>query len=43
MTGGMGWLIVLGLFMGVSYIASKLALSGGSEQMQYLVRIVCDR
>ena len=36
MTGGMGWLIVLGLFMGVSYIANKLALSGGSEQMQYL-------
>ena len=32
----MGWLIVLGLFMGVSYIANKLALSGGSEQMQYL-------
>ena len=36
MTGGMSWLIVLGLFMGVSYIANKLALSGGSEQIQYL-------
>ena len=36
MTGGMSWLIVLGLFMGVSYIANKLAISGGSEQMQYL-------
>ena len=36
MTGGMSWLLVLGLFMGVSYIANKLALSGGSEQMQYL-------
>ena len=36
MTGGMSWLIVLGLFMAVSYIANKLALSGGSEQMQYL-------
>ena len=36
MTGGMTWLIVLGLFMGVSYIANKLALSRGSEQMQYL-------
>ena len=36
MTGGMSWLIVLGLFMGVSYVANKLAISGGSEQMQYL-------
>jgi FtsH-binding integral membrane protein len=36
MTGGMNWFIVLGLFMGVSYLANKLALSGGSEQMQYL-------
>jgi FtsH-binding integral membrane protein len=36
MTGGMSWLVVLGLFMGVSYIANKLAISGGSEQMQYL-------
>ena len=44
MMGGMNLLIVFGLFMGVSYIANKLALSGGSEQMQYLgVRIVCDR
>jgi FtsH-binding integral membrane protein len=36
MTRGMNWFIVLGLFMGVSYLANKLALSGGSEQMQYL-------
>ena len=36
MTGGMSWLIVLGLFMGVSYIANKLATSGSSQQMQYL-------
>jgi FtsH-binding integral membrane protein len=36
MTGGMSWMIVLGLFMGVSYVANKLATSGGSEQMQYL-------
>lgn len=36
MTGGMSWLLVLGLFMGVSYIANKLALSGGSQQSQYL-------
>ena len=36
MTGGMSWLLVLALFMGVSYIANKLALSGSSVQMQYL-------
>ena len=36
MTGGMSWLIVLGLFMGVSYIANKLAVSQTSQQMQYL-------
>jgi FtsH-binding integral membrane protein len=36
MTNGMSWFVVLGLFMGVSYIANKLAFSGSSEQMQYL-------
>ena len=36
MTSGMSWLIVLGLFMGVSYIANRLALSQTSQQMQYL-------
>ena len=36
MTGGISLLIVFGLFMGVSYIANKLATSGGSQQMQYL-------
>jgi FtsH-binding integral membrane protein len=36
MTGGMSWLVVLGLFMGVSFIANKLALSQTSQQMQYL-------
>lgn len=36
MTGGISLLIVLGLFMGVSYLANKLALTGGSVQMQYL-------
>ena len=36
MTGGMSWLVVLGLFMGVSFIANKLALSKSSQQMQYL-------
>jgi hypothetical protein len=35
MTGGMSWLVVLGLFMGVSFIANKLALSKSSQQMQY--------
>ena len=36
MLGGMSWLIVLGLFMGVSYLANKLAASQTSQQMQYL-------
>ena len=36
MTGGFSWLIVLGLFMVVSHFANKLALSGGSQQSQYL-------
>ena len=36
MTSGFSWLIVLGLFMGVSYIANKLAVSQTSQQMQYL-------
>ena len=36
MMGGMSWLIVLGLFMGVSYLANKLAASQTSQQMQYL-------
>ena len=36
MTGGMSWLIVLGVFMGVSYMANKMALSDSSQTMQYL-------
>ena len=36
MLGGMSWLIVLGLFMGVSYLANKLAASQTSQQMQYI-------
>ena len=36
MTGGMSWLVVIGLFMGVSYIANKLSVSQTSQQMQYL-------
>ena len=36
MTSGFSWLIVLGLFMGVGYMADKLARSENSEQMQYL-------
>ena len=36
MTSGMSWLIVLGIFMGVSYVANRLALSDSSQQMQYL-------
>lgn len=35
MTGGYSWLIVLGLFMGVSYIADKWARSSSSLHMQY--------
>ena len=36
MTGGYSWLIVMGLFMAVGYLADKLARSENSEQMQYL-------
>ena len=36
MLGGMSWLIVLLLFMGVSCLANKLAASQTSQQMQYL-------
>ncbi|HEX4950210.1 MAG TPA: Bax inhibitor-1 family protein [Blastocatellia bacterium] len=36
MTGGYGWLVVLGLFMGVSFLADKWARSETSPQMQYL-------
>ena len=35
MTGGMGWLLVLGAFMGVSFIAQKLAASDASRGAQY--------
>ena len=35
MTGGMGWLLVLGAFMIVSYIADKWARSESSRGMQY--------
>lgn len=35
MTGGYGWLIVLGLFMGVSWIARSWANSNQSRGMQY--------
>lgn len=35
MTGGMGWLVVLAAFMGVSFIAEKLAASGASRGVQY--------
>jgi FtsH-binding integral membrane protein len=35
MTGGMGWLVVLGAFMGVSYLAEKLAASEASRATQY--------
>jgi FtsH-binding integral membrane protein len=36
MTSGYGWLITLGLFMGVSWIADKWARSDASQGMQYL-------
>jgi len=36
MTQGMSWLVVMGLFMGVGYLADKLARSNNSEQTQYL-------
>tara|TARA_R110000850_G_scaffold22504_27_gene66685 strand:+ start:695 stop:1396 length:702 start_codon:yes stop_codon:yes gene_type:complete len=32
---GMGWLIVLGLFMGVSFLAERLAVSEASKGKQY--------
>lgn len=35
MTGGMGWLLVLGAFMGVSFIADRFAQSETSKGMQY--------
>ncbi|MBW2558625.1 MAG: US12 family protein [Deltaproteobacteria bacterium] len=35
MTGGFSWLIVLGAFMGVSWIANRWALSSTSRRMQY--------
>lgn len=34
-TSGMGWLVVLGLFMAVSWIAQKWAMSDTSRGMQY--------
>ena len=34
--GTMSWLVVLAVFMGVSYVANRLALSDSSQQMQYL-------
>jgi FtsH-binding integral membrane protein len=34
--GSMGWLLVLGLFMGVSYIANRWAMSDASSLTQYL-------
>lgn len=36
MTGGMGWLMVLGAFMVVSWIAERLAASEASRGVQYL-------
>ena len=36
MTGGMGWLLVLGAFMAVSFIANKWAMSDSSRAMQYM-------
>ena len=35
-TGGYNWLIVLGAFMGVSYIAHRWANSNVSQSQQYL-------
>ena len=34
-TGAIGWLLVLGLFMGVSFLANKLAVSETSSALQY--------
>lgn len=36
MLGGMGWLVTLGAFMGVSWLADKLARSEAAPSMQYL-------
>ena len=36
MVGGMNWLIVLGAFMGVSYLADQMARSNISRPVQYL-------
>tara|TARA_Y100001978_G_scaffold48295_1_gene43382 strand:- start:14550 stop:15257 length:708 start_codon:yes stop_codon:yes gene_type:complete len=36
MTQDMSWLVVMGLFVGVSYLTDKLARSNNSEQTQYL-------
>ncbi|HEY9250075.1 MAG TPA: Bax inhibitor-1 family protein [Rariglobus sp.] len=36
MLGGMGWLVTLAAFMGVSWIADKLARSDAAPSMQYL-------
>lgn len=35
MTGGMGWLVVLAAFMGVSFLANRLAESEASKGVQY--------
>lgn len=35
MTGGMSWLVVLGLFIGVGYLANRLAMSKSSPALQY--------
>lgn len=35
MTSGYGWLIVLGLFMAVSFVAQRWAMSGTSKATQY--------
>lgn len=35
MTGGMSWLVVLGVFMGVSFLADRWAHSGASRSTQY--------
>jgi len=35
MTGGMGWLVVLGAFMGVAFLAERLSTSDASRGAQY--------
>lgn len=35
-TGGIGWLAVLALFMGISYVANRWAVSESSTMVQYL-------